>query len=378
MIAHPASIPFAPRALAPVLEFQAAATAPAATLLFVVGATHRTAPLALRERLALKAEAEARLAGEMARIAGLREFVILATCNRLELYGVAHHPSVLDAAEHALAAGCGVSRAEFAQVRQCRQGRDAVRHLLEVAAGLDSQMLGETEIFGQVKRAYAAAQSRDSAGPALNRIFQKVFQGAKHVRTHTAITVGQVSVANVAVDLALKIFGDLQSARVLLLGAGEIGEKTARAFASRGARALSVANRHRERADALAAGLSASSLDFAEREARLGEFDIVVSATAALGTVVSAAAARAALRVRPARPMLLVDLALPRDIEPAAAEIPNVFLYNLDDLARIAEDNRAARAAEIAKCQGLVAARADAIWRQAEAPSAGNRAALAS
>jgi glutamyl-tRNA reductase len=378
MIANPASLPFAPRALAPVLEFKSSPVAPEAGRVFAVGATHRTAPLALRERLALGAEKEARLATELAQIPGLREFVIVATCNRLELYGVSQHDLAAEAAERALGAACGLGPEEFGGIRLRLEAEHSVRHLLEVAAGLDSQMLGETEIFGQIKRAYAAAQSRGSAGPVLNRIFQKVFQGAKHVRTHTAITVGQVSVANVAVDLALKIFGSLGSARILLLGAGEIGEKTARAFSSRGAGSLTVASRHRERAEALAGGLGAATLDFSEREQRLADFDVVVSATSALGAVLTAPAIRAALRPRPERPLLLIDLALPRDIEPAAAEATNVYLYNLDDLARIAEENRAARASEIAKCQSLVAARASALWRQVEGSLGAWKPALAS
>jgi glutamyl-tRNA reductase len=239
-----------------------------------------------------------------------------------------------------------------------------VRHLLEVAAGLDSQMLGETEIFGQVKEAYADAQNRGSTGPVLNRIFQKVFQAAKHVRTHTAITEGQVSVANVAVELALNIFGGLRDTRVLLLGAGEIGEKTARAFQSRGAGSLTVASRRFERAMELATALGASAMPFEQRDARLMEFDVIVCATSAPGAVLSLEAVKAAMHRRPARPLFCIDLALPRDVEPATANLENVFLYNLDDLAKIAEQNRAARVAEIVKCRAIVEEKAGALWRQ--------------
>src|SRR5690606_37277774 len=151
---------------------------------------------------------------------------------------------------------------EFGKYRVALQGQATLDHLLEVASGLDSQMLGETEIFGQVKEAYAAAQARRHTGPVLNRVFQKTFQAAKHVRTHTAITEGQISVANVAVDLAQNIFGQLLSARVLLVGAGEIGEKTAKAFQSRGAAALSVASRRLERAMELANTFGAFALPF--------------------------------------------------------------------------------------------------------------------
>lgn len=332
--------------------------------LFVIGANHHRAPLAVREKLALTAEGAAALQAEFAALAGLREFAVLNTCNRVEFYGVA---SSADAAARVSAAFCARQQfdaAAFAQIRLHLRGRDAVQHLLEVAAGLDSQMLGETEIFGQVKDAYAAAQARGSTGPVLNRVFQKGFQAAKHVRTQTAITAGQVSVANVAVDLALTIFGGLASTRILLLGAGEIGEKTARAFQSRGAAALTVASRRFERAMDLAQQLNASAMPFEQREARLQEFDIVVCATSAPDIVVPLAAVQAAMHRRPARPLFFIDQALPRDVDPMAGEIENVFLYNLDDLAKIAEENRAAREAELAKCRAIVSEKAEALWRQ--------------
>ncbi|MEY2880280.1 MAG: hypothetical protein RLZZ15_2660, partial [Verrucomicrobiota bacterium] len=214
-----------------------------------------------------------------------------------------------------------------------------------------------------------------STGPVLNRVFQKGFQAAKHVRATTAITAGHVSVANVAVDLALSIFGGLDAARILLLGAGEIGEKTARAFQSRGAAALTVASRRLERAMELATALGASAMPFEQREARLAEFDVVVCATSAPSTVVSLAAVTAAMQRRPARPLFFIDQALPRDVEPAVAGLQNVFLYNLDDLAKIAEQNRAARAAELAKCHAIVAEKASALWRQVAAQIAGSASA---
>jgi glutamyl-tRNA reductase len=332
--------------------------------LFVIGATHHRAPLAVREKLSLSADAAAALQQEFAGIRGLREFAVLNTCNRIEFYGVAASP---DAAERISAAFCARQRfeaSEFEKIRLDLRGREAVQHLLEVSAGLDSQMLGETEIFGQVKDAYAAAQARRSTGPVLNRVFQKGFQAAKHVRTHTAITEGQVSVANVAVDLALTIFGRLENTRILLLGAGEIGEKTAKAFQSRGAAALTVASRRFERAMDLARVLGASAMPFEQREARLAEFDVVVCATSSPDVVVSLAATRAAMHKRPVQPLFFIDQALPRDVDPKVADIDNVFLYNLDDLAKIAEENRAAREAEIAKCRAIVAEKADALWRQ--------------
>ena len=332
--------------------------------LFVIGATHQRTPLAVREKLSLNGDSAAALQKEFAAISGLREFAVLNTCNRVEFYGVA---ASSDAAMRISAAFCAKQQfdpGEFSKIALDLRGRDAVQHLLEVAAGLDSQMLGETEIFGQVKDAYASAQAAGSTGPVLNRVFQKSFQAAKHVRTHTAITEGQVSVANVAVDLALNIFGRLAEARILLLGAGEIGEKTAKAFLSRGASALTVASRRFERAMELAPALGASAMPFEQREARLAEFDVVVCATSAPDLVVTLGGTKAAMHKRPARPLFFIDQALPRDVDPGVADIENVFLYNLDDLARIAEENRAAREAEIAKCRAIVSEKAEALWRQ--------------
>ncbi len=334
--------------------------------LFVIGATHHRAPLEVREKLSLSAEGAAALQAEFAAIAGLREFAVLSTCNRIEFYGVA---ADREAAAQVTAAFCTRQQfdtAEFEKIRLNLRGPEAVQHLVEVASGLDSQMLGETEIFGQIKAAYANAQARGSTGPVLNRIFQKGFQAAKHVRTNTAITEGQVSIANVAVELALSIFGGLKETRILLLGAGEIGEKTAKAFQSRGAATLTVASRTFGRAMDLATTLGASAMPFDQRVARLSEFDVVVCATSAPDTVVAVEDVKAAMHKRPAQPLFLIDLALPRDVEAGVATLQNVFLYNLDDLAKIADANRAAREAEITKCRAIVSEKAAALWRQVE------------
>jgi glutamyl-tRNA reductase len=252
---------------------------------------------------------------------------------------------------------------EFEKFRLSLGNREAIQHLLEVASGIDSQMLGETEIFGQVKEAYAAAQARGHTGVVLNRVFQKTFQAAKHVRTHTAITEGQVSVANVAVDLAVNIFGELGPLRILLLGAGEIGEKTAKAFQSRGAGGLVVANRTFERAAELATALGATALPFEQRGVRLRDFDIVVCSTAASHTVISAEVAAVAMEFRPAQPLFFIDLALPRDVDAAVTALDNVYLYNLDDLAQIAEENRRAREAEVVRARAILAEKSAALWR---------------
>jgi len=337
---------------------------------FLLGTTHQRAPLAVREKLALDDEASAGLQTELATIAGLRELTILNTCNRIEFYGVADTPDIIARLEAVYCARQCFSAEEFASFRLSLAGRDAIQHLFEVATGLDSQMLGETEICGQVKAAYATAQTRQSTGPILNRVFQKTFQAAKYVRTQTAITVGQVSIANVAVDLAHNIFGDLKATRILLLGAGDIGEKTAKAFQSRGAASLTVASRSFERAMELATAFGASAMPFDQREVRLAEFDVVVGSTAAPETVVSVEAVASALRKRPARPLFFIDLALPRDIEAGVADLENAFLYNLDDLAKIAESHRVARLAEVERARAMLTEKSAALWQQVSAQGA--------
>jgi glutamyl-tRNA reductase len=327
--------------------------------LFVIGATHHNAPLAVRERLAVASEGALRQA--LAPVSGLRELAILNTCNRVEFYGVGTDEAV-DSLQAVYCASQKFDAAEFEQIRIRLSDREAALHLFEVASGIDSQLVGENEIFGQVKEAYAAAQASGTTGAVLNRVFQKAFQAAKHVRTHTGISSGVVSVANVSVDLATNIFGHLREARVLILGTGEIGEATARAFKTRGAADLAVAGRRPERAAEVASGLGAGTASFEERNSQIAHYDIVVCSTAAPEAVLSTSAVAAAMRKRPARPLLVIDLALPRDVESSAAHLQNVFLYNLDDLAKIAEANRAAREAEIASCRALLAQRAASLW----------------
>jgi glutamyl-tRNA reductase len=337
-----------------------------APVLFVIGANHHTTPIELREKLALDAERIPHFRRELTAVTGLRELAILNTCNRVEFYGVAEDPTVIEALQTTFCRSQGLPSEQFERIRLHATGDTAIRHLLEVAAGLDSQMIGETEIFGQVKEAYAEALTARTVGPVLNRVFQKGFQAAKYVRSHTAITEGQISTANVAVDLASKIFGQLSRARVLLLGAGEIGEKTARAFRSRGATKLTVASRTLQRAMELASELDAAALPFENVEHHFSEFDVVVCATSAPNAVVTASAVAAAMKQRRAQPLFLIDLALPRDVEPAVANLENIFVYNLDDLARIVEENRAARAAEVEKARAIILEKAAALWRQVE------------
>lgn len=331
---------------------------------FFIGASHHTTPLELREKLALTEKKLPAFQARLAAINGLCEVVVLNTCNRVEIYGLAETPGAIARIEEDFCALQDFPREAFREIRQHATHRDAIQHLLEVASGLNSQMLGETEILGQVKDAYADAQARRTAGPVLNRVFQKTFQYAKHVRTNTAITAGRISIANVAVDLAQKIFGKLDRTRILLLGAGDISEKTAKAFQGRGAGALTVASRTLDRAMTLASTLGATALPFEHVPARLPDYDIVVCSTAAPDAVITREAVATAMRKRRAQPLFFIDLAIPRDVDPAVADIENVFIYNLDDLARIAEKNRAARETEVARAREILREKSALLWNQ--------------
>lgn len=332
--------------------------------LFLLGASHHTAPLAVREKIALDATRAAELSARLRTLPGVREFVLLNTCNRVELYGVADTPATLALLNDAFCHTTGCTPEEFASAIFHHQNHEAVTHLFSVASGLDSQLLGETEILGQVKDAYDRALASKWTGPVLNRVFQKTFQAAKHVRTHTAIGSGQTSVASVSVDLAGRIFGELAGTKVLVVGAGDIGVKTVQAFQSRGATHITVASRTLARAEEAAAQIGGWARSLSELPEAIAAADIVASSTSSPDFVITKEMIAAAIKQRPARPLFLIDLALPRDIEPSAATVSNVFLYNLDDLAKIAESNLAQREAEIARCRAIIAERTAALWPQ--------------
>ncbi|CAM2769928.1 glutamyl-tRNA reductase [Rariglobus hedericola] len=341
-------------------------------VLFLLGASHHKTPLELREKLALSPERLPAFHQAAAALPGMREIAVLNTCNRVEFYGTAESGDTVHRLRETFCAFQDFPADAFATISHQAGGLPAIEHLLTVASGLDSQMLGETEILGQVKDAYADAQTRGTTGPVLNRVFQKAFQHAKYVRTHTAINAGHISVANVAVDLALKIFGDLASTRILLLGAGDIGEKTAKAFQSSCAGSLTVASRTLGRAMELATTLNATALPWEHMTTHLGEYSIVVGSTAAPDVVVTLADAAAAIKKRPADPLFFIDLALPRDIDAAVAKLDNVFLYNLDDLAKIAEANLAARTGEVVQARKIVSEKSAALWKQIESQAGGS------
>ena len=333
--------------------------------LFVLGSSHNEAPLEVREQLALSAEKIEGLQKALLEDGSIRECLVINTCNRLEVYGLSNASvSTEEKVRNILAQAEGVSRELLDRHSFWHTNLDVLQHALEVSAGLDSQMVGETEIFGQVKAAYLQAKAAKVTGSVLNRLFEKSFQAAKSARTQTGISRGRISIGNVAVDLASRIFGKLDQSRVLLLGSGEVGEKTAQALKSRGVADIAVSSRTYENAHRLAHELTGSAIDFQDFIDQLHNFDIVIGSTSAPGSLLSRKVVQAAMRSRPEKPLFLIDLALPRDIDPAVENLENVYLYNLDDLSKIANENLTARKAEIERAREILKGHAWNLWLQ--------------
>jgi glutamyl-tRNA reductase len=317
--------------------------------LFCVGISHHTANVETRERYAGSCSEETlRTEG------GCTEALMLATCNRVEIYGSAERPVVTEEVLACLQR-CGAEAIENADSFYRYDGEACARHLFRVVAGLDSMVIGETEILGQVKKAYAGARESGSAGPLLHRLFQRAFRVAKQVRSNTEITRGAVSVGSVAVELAVKIFGDLSRCRVLILGAGETSERTARALSSRGVTDLRVSNRSFERAEGLAALVRGRAISFHDWTAQCREIDILISSTSADEPLLTPDILSPMIRSRADRPLFIIDIAVPRDVAPEVNEMDGVYLYDIDSLQSIAEQSLAMRRQQIAAGEKIIA-----------------------
>ena len=303
--------------------------------LVAVGLNHQTCPLAARERLAALGAASAR---EALAARGWREVVVLATCNRFEVYavGVGTGPELSDALAAFLDGHAG---REVSPHLYRFADAEAARHLFTVAAGLDSLVLGESEILGQVKAGYEAAFESDTTGKLTNVLFQRALFVGKAVRGRTGISEGQVSVASVAVEMARRIFGELSASRVLVLGAGETAEKTARHLLSAKVSGLHIANRTWDRAAALAADLKADPVRWEAFPRLLRKVDVVVASTSAPEPVLTVPMAREALAERDGRPLFLVDIAMPRDVAEGVGDLDGAYLYTLSDLGALAAEN---------------------------------------
>ena len=321
-----------------------------AASLFTLGLNHSTAPLPVRERVVFHVERLQDALGELKRQLA-REAAILSTCNRTELYVAGERPQELAqwlAQYHRLAPG------ELQPYLYTLPQEQAVRHAFRVACGLDSMVLGEPQILGQMKDAARAAESAGTLGSLLHRLFQRSFAVAKEVRSTTRIGAASVSMAAAAVKLAARIFPSLKDQSVLLIGAGEMIELAATHFAAQAPARIAVANRTLERAERLATRFNAQALELRSLGERLHEFDIVVSCTASSLPILGKGLVERALRARRHRPMFMVDLAVPRDIEQEAGELGDVFLYTIDDLAGIVSANLDSRRAALDQAEAII------------------------
>jgi glutamyl-tRNA reductase len=332
--------------------------------LYALGLNHHTAPLAIRERVAFEPGCLDRALRDLTRGAAVREAAILSTCNRTELYFAA------DAPQHAagwLAQFHHLPLGEVAPYLYSHPERDAVRHVFRVASGLDSMVLGEPQILGQVKDAVRHAEEAGTLGAVLHKLFQSTFAVAKEVRSTTAIGANIVSLAAAAVHLAERIFERVADQHVLFIGAGEMIELCAAHFSGAAPRSITIANRTEARALALAGRFGARTLRMEEIGEALPQFDIVVSCTASPLPIVGLGMVERAVRARRHRPMVMVDLALPRDIEAEVAELDDVFFYTLDDLAQVVAAGMESRQQAVVDAEDIIDSRVDGFlhWMQA-------------
>ncbi|HEY8427393.1 MAG TPA: glutamyl-tRNA reductase [Sandaracinaceae bacterium] len=319
--------------------------------LFVIGMSHRTSPVELRERLAVEGEALTRDVRALREGTALEEALLLSTCNRVEVYA-----STSDAGRAARVRewlGRRAGEPLDAYLYEHR-GAAAVRHAFRVASSLDSMVVGEPQILGQVKEAYAAAKAVGAIGSLLDRCFTTAFSVAKRVRSETLIAEGSVSVSSVAGDLAKKIFSDLEGRRVLLIGAGEMGEQAAKHLRKSGA-SLYVVNRSREKAEAIARENGGHARGLEELAAELALADVAIASTSSPRFVITPELMRGVIKARRHRPIFLIDIAVPRDVDPRVGDMDNVFLYDVDDLEKVAQENMSARRREAEKAEALVA-----------------------
>jgi len=324
--------------------------------LALIGCNHRTAPVELRERVAFTSEQALEAAGELRKRGILEEAVVLSTCNRSELYGVPADSgaAVTVAMEDFLTSYHRISPAELHGRTYRWFGSDAVRHLFRVAAGLDSMLLGEAEILGQLRTAYGQALENGSTGPMLNRAFQGALEVGKRVRSETEVGARPMSVALAGVKLAERVFGNLKGHSALIVGAGAVAEQVVDHLRNRGIGSLRVANRSHNHAAELAARMGGEAVAWASLEDVLGAPDIIVTSVSS-GAVLTRAMLDGALAARDGRPVFVVDLGVPRNVDSNAADLYNLYLYNIDDLGEIVEQNKRAREAEIPRAEAIIA-----------------------
>jgi glutamyl-tRNA reductase len=330
----------------------------------IVGVNHRKAPVEVRERLSFADGALEQAGRELVTLRPVDEGVIVSTCNRVEVVAATMEgDEAVEALTNFLAAGERIAREQLMDHLSVYRGREAVRHLFRVAASLDSMVVGEPQILGQLKDCYGHAASAGSAGTVLHRCFHKSFSVAKRVRTETGVASKAVSVSSAAVELASRIFDTLEDKTALLLGAGTMSELAARHLLAHGVSNLIVANRTFDRAVELAREFRGTPVPFEDFPRYVQMADVVIGSTAADGYVLTPAGVHEILRARSYRPMFLIDLSVPRNFDPAINDIDNVYLYDIDDLGGVAEVNRDERSREAEKAEAIVEAEVDAFWK---------------
>ncbi|MEQ8800037.1 MAG: glutamyl-tRNA reductase [Phycisphaerales bacterium] len=326
--------------------------------LITVGLNHNTAPLAVRETLAFPIDQCGPALSRLTELPGVAEGAIVSTCNRTELYAAGKTPDD-QRLRHWLCDQRGLDAAGLAPHFYVYRDRDSIRHALRVAAGLDSMILGEPQILGQMKEAFRQAQAATTAGPLLTRLFEHSFAVAKSVRSETDIGANPVSVAYAGVSLARQIFAEFNETTAMLIGAGDTIELTARHLADAGVQRMIFANRSLDRAQALAERFTGYAIPLSDVAAHLAEADMVVTSTAAPNHVVSLANVRDSVRKRRRRPIFMLDLAVPRDIDPAAGSLEDVYLYSVDDLQGVIRDNLRSRHSAALVADGMIDERID-------------------
>jgi glutamyl-tRNA reductase len=323
--------------------------------LFACGLSHRTAPVELREQLAVEEDKLRELLRDILATGAIAETVIVSTCNRVEVYGVADVPGEGRAVAFGrLCRHRGVEAVALEPYFYTHVDAEAVRHVFRVAASLDSMLVGEPQILGQVKDAFALAQSCETVGPTLHSLFTQAFAVAKRVRTETDIGRHAVSVSFAAVELAKKIFDGLRGRAILLLGAGKMSELAARHLVEHGAFPIYVVNRTWSRAQELARALSGTPVPFDELTTALESVDIVITSTGSPTPIVTRRLIADVMQGRGARPLFFIDIAVPRDVEPAVGELDGVYCYDIDDLRQVVDANLRERAREAERAEALV------------------------
>ncbi len=315
--------------------------------LLALGISHKTAPVALRERLAFTTAQADGFCRELVALEVVQEAVVISTCNRAEIYLVVSDPVQAESELLArLATRAAIRPTELAEVIYSPRNCDAARQLYRVTSGLESMIVGEAEVQGQVRRAYESALAAGTTGPLTSRLFTAALQTGKRVRSETEIGASRTSVSTVAVDLAQEVVGGLAERDVVIIGAGETSELTARALAAQGVRTVFVANRRADRARSIAERFGGSVASLDELPARITAADVVVASTASPHAIITADALEEIMRAREGRPLVLIDIAVPRDVEAACADIPGVSLYDIDDLQTVVARNLEVREAE--------------------------------